>query len=98
MTEVSSGKPPFYDRDHNAGLALDICKGLRPEFGEGTPEIYKRLVSGCMNANKRPTTIQLNKILEFWKNSIDDKTYGYKEEKIKTAFEKKYEKNPDAIY
>ncbi|CAB4422464.1 unnamed protein product [Rhizophagus irregularis] len=111
MTELSSGKPPFYDRGHDAGLALDICKGLRPEFEKGTPEIYKKLASGCMNANpnKRPTDIQLNKILEFWINSINHgKTYGYKEEKIKTEFENAnielrnisvlYEKNPDAIY
>ncbi|PKC05592.1 kinase-like protein [Rhizophagus irregularis] len=108
MTELSSGKPPFYDKEHNAGLGLDICKGLRPEFGEDTPEIYKKLASRCMNANsnQRPTAIQLNKMLEFWKNSIDGKTYGYKEEKIKTAFENadieirdiSIEKNPDAVY
>ena len=43
MAEVSSGKPPFHKRKHDASLALAICNGLRPEFGEGTPEIYKKL-------------------------------------------------------
>src|SRR6185369_4622119 len=51
MTELSSGKPPFYKRKHDASLALEICNGLRPEFGKGTPEIYKKLAHRCMNAN-----------------------------------------------
>ena len=41
MAEVSSGKPPFYNKKHNLNLALAICNGLRPGFGKGTPEIYK---------------------------------------------------------
>src|ERR1051325_4547057 len=57
MAEVSSGNPPFHKRKHDASLALAICNGLRPEFGKGTPEIYKKLAHRCMNANpnKRPT-------------------------------------------
>ncbi|PKC74056.1 hypothetical protein RhiirA1_409764 [Rhizophagus irregularis] len=43
MAEVSSGKPPFYKRKHDNNLALEICNGLRPKFGKGTPEIYKKL-------------------------------------------------------
>ena len=51
MAELSSGKPPFYDKKHNLNLALAICNGLRPEFGKGTPEIYKKLAYRCMNAD-----------------------------------------------
>ena len=51
MAELSSGKPPFHKRKHDTGLALAICNGLRPEFGKGTPEIYKKLAYKCMNAN-----------------------------------------------
>src|SRR5205085_11708330 len=40
MAEVSSGKPPFHKRKHDASLALAICNGLRSEFGKGTPEVY----------------------------------------------------------
>src|SRR2546430_5941014 len=43
MTEFSSGKPPCHERKHDTSLALGICNGLRPEFGKGTPEIYKKL-------------------------------------------------------
>ncbi|GES74736.1 kinase-like domain-containing protein [Rhizophagus clarus] len=38
MTELSSGKPPFYNKKHDLSLALAICNGHRPEFGKGTPE------------------------------------------------------------
>ena len=32
MTELSSGKPPFYKKKHDGSLALEICNGLRPEY------------------------------------------------------------------
>ena len=41
MAELSSGKPPFYNKKHNLSLALAICNGLRPEFGKGTPEFSR---------------------------------------------------------
>jgi len=109
MTELSSGKPPFHNRKHDANLALAICNGFRPEFGKGTPEIYKSLAYRCMNANsnQRPTATQLCNILGFWHNSIDGK-FNYKGKEIKSIFEEadkeipnistSYEKDPDAIY
>src|SRR5208282_6023582 len=68
MAEVSSGKPPFHKKKHDGNLALAICNGLRPEFGKGTPEIYKKLAYRCMNANpdQRPTAAELYDILNFW--------------------------------
>src|ERR1044072_8433797 len=68
MAELSSGKPPFHKRKHDASLALEICNGLRPEFGKGTPEIYKKLAYRCMDANpnQRPTAHELYNILHFW--------------------------------
>ncbi|GES72916.1 kinase-like domain-containing protein [Rhizophagus clarus] len=110
MTELSSGKPPFYKEKHDICLALKMCNGYRPEFDKDTPEIYKKLAYRCMNANaeQRPTAIELNEILEHWYNSINQKIFGDKEEKIQAIFEgadKKipnilisYEKNSDAIY
>ncbi|CAI2170294.1 142_t:CDS:2 [Funneliformis geosporum] len=73
MAELSTGNPPFYDRKHDVSLALDICNGLRPEFGKGTPVIYKKLAYRCLNANpnQRPTADELEKILRFWYYSIE---------------------------
>ena len=72
MTEFSSGKPPFHKRKHDTSLALEICNGLRPEFGKGTPEIYKKLAHRCMNADpsQRPTAKELFDISLFWYQSI----------------------------
>ncbi|CAI2174255.1 16773_t:CDS:2 [Funneliformis geosporum] len=74
MAELSTGNPPFYDRRHDMSLALDVCNGLRPEFGNGTPEFYKKLAYRCMNANpnQRPTAYELSCILIFWYDSIND--------------------------
>ncbi|CAB5329862.1 unnamed protein product [Rhizophagus irregularis] len=110
MAELSSGKPPFYKRKHDGGLALEICNGLRPEFGKGTPEIYKKLAHRCMNANpnQRPIANELEEILNCWDNYKDNEKYGYKGKEVRNAFKEadkeipnistSYEKKPDAIY
>ncbi|CAI2193821.1 7078_t:CDS:2, partial [Funneliformis geosporum] len=65
MAEYSSGNPPFYDRKHDYKLSLDICNGLRPDFGKGTPKFYKKLAYRCMNANpnQRPSGDELKNTL-----------------------------------
>ena len=113
MVELSSGKPPFHDRKHDLSLTLDIFNGLRPEFGEGTPEIYKKLAYRCMNANpnQRPTSDELLSMLKFWRNSEyyqKKEEFGYKGKEVKNMFKESdkeipnistlYKKDPDAIY
>ncbi|CAB4437987.1 unnamed protein product [Rhizophagus irregularis] len=109
MAELSSGKPPFHKRKHDNSLALEICNGLRPEFGKGTPEIYKKLAHRCMNANpnQRPTANELHKILECWYNYLFY-TNNDEGEEVRAVFKEankeipnistSYEKKPDAIY
>ncbi|CAB4430476.1 unnamed protein product [Rhizophagus irregularis] len=113
MAELSSGKPPFHKRKHDTTLALEICNGLRPEFGKGTPEIYKKLAYKCMNANsnQRPTAEELFDIIKFWyypSHVSEMGRFGYKKKEVVAMFEEAdkeipnistlYEKNPDAIY
>ncbi|RGB28967.1 hypothetical protein C1646_672830 [Rhizophagus diaphanus] len=79
MAELSSGKPPLYNKKHNLSLALSIYNRSRPEFGNGTPEFYKKLAYKCMGA----TAYELDDILKFWYYSIrsekDDKEeFGHK--------------------
>src|SRR6266542_3123872 len=104
MTEVLSGKPPFYDRKHDWNLSLAICNGLRPECGKGgTPECYKKLAYRCMNANpnQRPTASELYYIFDFWWDSVnnydteDAKKYGYCGREIKEAFEEANKEIPN---
>ena len=94
MAELSTGKPPFHKRKHDSTLALGICNGLRPDFGKGTPDFYKKLAYKCMdaNSNERPSAEELNNILYFWWKSIKGfknkvEKYGYKGKEIKAAFE-----------
>jgi serine/threonine protein kinase len=94
MAELSSGIPPFYNKKHDLSLALAICNGLRPEFGKGTPEFYRKLAYKCMNANsnERPTAEELYDIFYFWRSYImgynsEKEKFGYKGKEIKAAFE-----------
>jgi serine/threonine protein kinase len=110
MAELSSGRPPFHKRKHDTSLALEICNGLRPEFGKGTPEIYKKLAHRCMNANpnQRPIANELCEILRCWYLYEDNEKYGYKGKEARAVFEKadkeipnistSHEKDVDAIY
>jgi serine/threonine protein kinase len=93
MAELSSGKPPFCNKKHDLSLALAICNGLRPEFGKGTPEFYKKLAYKCMdaNSNERPTAKELKDIVDFWYWSIEDENdekeeFGYKGKEVRMAF------------
>ncbi|GES72878.1 kinase-like domain-containing protein [Rhizophagus clarus] len=111
MAELSSGTPPFHDRKYDLDLVGDICNGLRPKFGKGTPEFYKELAYRCMNSNpkQRPKTDELRKILIFWDHSISGEMFGYNGKEVETSIFKEtgkeiknistlYKKNPDAIY
>ncbi|GBC06580.1 hypothetical protein RclHR1_06930009 [Rhizophagus clarus] len=75
---------------HVTSLALEKCNVLRPEFGKGTPEIYKKLAHRCMNAfpNQRPTTSESYEILHCWEYNNDNEKYGYKEKEVKAVFKK----------
>ena len=104
MAELSSGKPPFHKRKHDASLALEICNGLRPEFGKGTPEIYMKLAHRCMNANpnQRPTANESHDILDFWYRSKrfeslyqENEKFGYKGKEIVIIFEEADEEIPN---
>ena len=89
MAELSSGNIPFHNKKHDLNLALDICNGFRPEFGKGTPEIYKKLAYKCMNAdpNQRPKADELNQILLLWYHSIYGEIFGYEGKIIKDIFQ-----------
>src|SRR5437762_9958116 len=96
MAEFSSGKPPFYKRKHDASLALEICNGLRPEFGKGTPNIYKKLAYRCMDANpnQRPTANELYSMIYNIKYECSFEEADKEIPNISAS----YEKDPDAVY
>ncbi|RIB08753.1 kinase-like domain-containing protein, partial [Gigaspora rosea] len=59
--EMTSGHKPFYDREHDSILILDILGGRRPEFIDGTPEELVTLIKKCWHNDvlKRPTASEI---------------------------------------
>ncbi|GES97479.1 kinase-like domain-containing protein [Rhizophagus clarus] len=51
--EITSGRPPFYNRDDQSIFALchHICSGHREESIEGTPLEYQQLYEKCWDGN-----------------------------------------------
>jgi hypothetical protein len=76
MSEVISGEAPFIDRDYDLHLALDICKGERPQISEYAPEPYVILMKRCWDPipSNRPTSIELSQHFNDW----DIALYGMK--------------------
>jgi serine/threonine protein kinase len=71
MWEMTSGVQTFHNISHDFQLALNICKGFRPEIIQGTIREYAELMIRCWdnNPNKRPTAKELVMIFDEW----DDK-------------------------
>ncbi|EXX72161.1 polo kinase CDC5 [Rhizophagus irregularis DAOM 197198w] len=63
MWEISSGKPPFNNYEHDYYLAMNIINGIRPRIVSGTPLEYKNLMKQCWDADplKRPYIKTLKK-------------------------------------
>ncbi|EXX50462.1 Sps1p [Rhizophagus irregularis DAOM 197198w] len=75
MWELTSGIPPFNNRAHDIQLSLSICKGVRPEILENTPQCYVDLMKKCWNedSSKRPSSKEVLKIIKNWIfNSYED--------------------------
>ncbi|GBB90972.1 hypothetical protein RclHR1_18040001 [Rhizophagus clarus] len=56
MWEISSGRPPFNNHEHDYYLATNIINGMRPKITSEIPLKYKNLMVQCWDANplKRP--------------------------------------------
>jgi serine/threonine protein kinase len=95
MSEVISGEAPFIDRDYDLHLALDICKGERPQIPEYAPEPYVILMKRCWDPipSNRPTSFELSQHFYNWHNIM----FVFKDnlleivQEIKRAFSKERE-------
>ncbi len=74
MWEFISGIPPFNDKEHDFHLALNICKGERPETIENTPQCYIDLMKKCWDEDplKRPNASELQGIIMNWISIITE--------------------------
>jgi serine/threonine protein kinase len=75
MWEISSGKPPFINHDHDYNLALNIIYGLRPKIVPKTPLKYANLMKKCWDADsvKRPDINTLaGELIDMYKEYKDE--------------------------
>ncbi|EXX67767.1 kinase-like domain-containing protein [Rhizophagus irregularis DAOM 181602=DAOM 197198] len=72
MYFVATKRQPFADYAHDEVLALDICKGIRPEINEAeAPKCYIDLMKRCWDSNpdKRPSAIEIEELIRLFYNS-----------------------------
>ena len=108
MWEISAEEKPFLNIPHNSQLALQICKGLRPQITKDTPEFYCDLMQKCWNVDpeKRPTAKDIKELTSSWyederTQEIQDqiaKAEEIRKSLIKTRREKPQTQHPEAIY
>ncbi|GBC26752.2 kinase-like domain-containing protein [Rhizophagus irregularis DAOM 181602=DAOM 197198] len=77
------GRRPFWDRNHDTELIIDIYDGLRPPIATNAPEEYIELMKECWHSdpNKRPTAVDIRIIF----NSMFSKEYYGKTKVIKSS-------------
>ncbi len=78
MWELMTGRKPFWDRNDDTELIIEICDGLRPLIVTNAPEGYIELMQKCWDSdpNKRPTSFYLKNKLDSiyhieWDNTLD---------------------------
>jgi serine/threonine protein kinase len=61
MWEFMTGRRPFWDRNHDIELIIDICDGLQPPIVTNAPEGYIELMKECWHSDpdKRPQATDL---------------------------------------
>ena len=61
MWEISSGRSPFINYEHDIDLVMNIINGIRPKVVLGTPVEYENLMKQCWDADplKRPDAYTL---------------------------------------
>ncbi|RIA83759.1 hypothetical protein C1645_833312 [Glomus cerebriforme] len=74
MYFVATGRQPFANYAHNELLALDICKGRKPEINEPeAPKCYIDLMNKCLdlNPNNRPNVNEIVELISSFINLYD---------------------------
>jgi len=53
MWEVMTGRRPFWDRNHDTRLIIEICDGLRPPIVTNAPKGYIELMQRCWDPDPK---------------------------------------------
>jgi serine/threonine protein kinase len=96
MWELMTGRRPFWDKNHDIDLIIEICDGLRPPIVTNAPKGYIELMQECWNSDpkKRPTASNIGNIItKYYKNEENSPT-----EIIESPNIGPITNNPGAIY
>jgi serine/threonine protein kinase len=97
MWELMVGRRPFWDRNHNTELIIDICDGLRPPIITNAPDGYIDLMKKCWHSDpeKRPKADEIsNKFIEMRNIERGNETEIIRSPDIGPITTN----NPDAVY
>ncbi|GES73683.1 kinase-like domain-containing protein [Rhizophagus clarus] len=94
INEIISEIPPFYNRSHDYYLAIDICRGLRPNIKKDLPDELKELIQKCWDAdpNNRPTSEVVFNTIKRIKCAKEALLFDFNESEFDTYH------HPQAIY
>ncbi len=87
MYFAATGRQPFYNCAHELPLAMNICKGIRPELNEyKAPKCYIDLMKKCWNSNpeNRPNANEIKELIKLFYDS----EYNNGDDEMKKEFEK----------
>ncbi|CAB5396514.1 unnamed protein product [Rhizophagus irregularis] len=97
MYFVATGRQPFDNRAHDYNLALDICKGIRPEISEPeAPRYYIDLMKKCwdLDKNNRPDIFEEMKKLKIQFKEAEE----YRKANLSSTENYQIVAHPQAIY
>jgi serine/threonine protein kinase len=102
MWELMTGRRPFWDRNHDTELIIDICDGLRPPVVTNAPDGYIELMEECWHTDpdKRPTATDIHeRIKKIYEKEDENKRNNSPTEIIKSLdIGPVTMNNPGAIY
>ncbi len=98
MWEIMTGRRPFWNRNHDTELIIEICDGLRPPICDlNAPDGYIGLMKKCWNPDpiKRPKACNIfDKVYKMMNNEKNNPTDIIKSQNIGPITMN----NPGAIY
>ncbi|CAB5367079.1 unnamed protein product [Rhizophagus irregularis] len=89
MYFVATGRQPFGNRAHDYGLALDICKGIRPEISEPeAPRYYTDLMKKCwdLDKNNRSNILEVDESITSFHELYGEDFFTVENEEIEIQF------------
>jgi hypothetical protein len=106
MWELTSGRKPFVNVEHDINLIYQIIDGKRPVITNGTPECYSNLMKRCWDSDplKRPSITEIKDTVYDWHKKSGGIFYEAEKQRLELIHSKQLgtefneKSHPSAIY